>query len=202
LHYFCRLWGIGVVRFLAFVVLCWTLGGCARDPYVTADDETMSGNWYIAHQIDRVTSAELPSAVTFALASNTYADFPRASQMQLTCVDRKPLVRFAFDFKIGTDRDSVLGYRFDDRPGHENVEARVLRGQKILLLEADADLARFISEIPGSNKVYIRIRSMTGGRTAVEYDLDGSAAAIRAAYTKCPMPTLSSAGGKSQPPIY
>jgi hypothetical protein len=184
-------WGIGVVRFVAFVVLCAVLGACARDPYVTADGETMAGNWYIAHQIDRVTAAELPSAIVFALASNSYADYPRASQMQLTCVDRKPLVRFGFDFKIGTDRDSVLGYRFDDKPGHENVEARVLRGQKILILEADTDLAQFLSEIPGSGKLYIRVRSMTGGRTAAEYELDGSAAAMQAAYANCPMPTLA-----------
>jgi hypothetical protein len=172
-------------------MLCLVLGGCTRDPYVTADGETMAGNWFVAHQIDRVTGAELPSAVTFALASNTYADYPRASQMQLTCLDRKPLVRFAFDFRIGTDRDSVLGYRFDDKPGHENVEARVLRGQKILIIEAEADLARFISEIPGSSRLYIRVRSMTLGRTAAEYELNGSADAIQAAYAKCPMPTLS-----------
>jgi hypothetical protein len=178
------------VRWLAFVMVCGVLGGCARDPYVTADGETMAGNWYIAHQIDRVTGAELPSAVTFALASNTYAEYPRASQMQLTCLDRKPLVRFAFDFKIGSDRDSVLGYRFDDRPGQENVEARLLRGQKILIIEADTDLARFLGEISGSSKLYIRVRSMTGGRTAAEYDLEGSSAAMQAAFAKCPMPSL------------
>ncbi|CAN5154076.1 hypothetical protein BH11PSE4_BH11PSE4_05540 [soil metagenome] len=189
------------MRFVAFVMLCGVLGGCARDPYVTAEGETTAGNWYIAHQIDRVTGAELPSAITFALASNTYAEYPRASQIQLTCVDRKPLVRFAFDFRIGTDRDSVLGYRFDDKPGHENVEARILRGQKILIMESDSELARFINELPGSSKVYVRVRSMTLGRTAVEYDLDGSAAAIQAAYAKCPMPALSGARS-SQAPIY
>jgi hypothetical protein len=190
------------VRLLAFAMFCGVLGGCARDPYVTADGETTAGSWYIAHQIDRVTGAELPSAVTFALASNTYAEYPRASQLQLTCVDRKPLVRLAFDFKIGADRDSVLGYRFDDKPGHENVEARILRGQKILILESETDLARFIGEISGSRKLYVRIRSMTGGRTAAEYDLDGSAAALQAAYARCPMPTLPTAARPSQAPIY
>jgi hypothetical protein len=180
------------VRVVAFVMLCGfvggMLGGCARDPYVTADGETMAGNWFIAHQTDRVTGAELPSAIVFALASNSYVDYPRASQMQLTCVDRKPVVRFAFDFRIGNDRDSVLGYRFDARPGHENVEARVLRGQKILILEDDTALALFLSELPGASKVYVRVRSMTLGRTAAEYELDGSAAAMRAAYADCPMP--------------
>jgi hypothetical protein len=169
-------------------MLCWVLGGCARDPYVTADGETLNGNWYIAHQVDRVTGAELPSAVAFALASNTHADYPRVSQLQLTCLDGKPLVRFAFDFKIGNDRDSVLGYRFDDRPGHENVESRVLRDRQIILIEEPAPLRQFIDELHGASKIYVRIRSMIAGRTAVEYDLEGSAAAIQAAYSKCPMP--------------
>lgn len=181
--------GGGVVRIVAFVMLCLALGGCARDPYVTSDGETLDGNWYIAHQVDRVTGAELPSAVVFALASNTHADYPRASQLQLTCLDGKPLVRFAFDFKIGNDRDSVLGYRFDDKPGHENVESRVLRDRQIILIEDPAALSQFMRELPGASKVYVRIRSMIAGRTAAEYDLEGSAAAIQAAFASCPMPT-------------
>jgi len=181
-------WGSGVVRVVAFVMLCLVLGGCARDPYVTADGETLNGNWYIAHQVDRVTGVELPSSAVFALASNTNVDYPRASQLQLTCLDGKPLVRFAFDFKIGNDRDSVLGYRFDDRPGHENVESRVLRDRQILLIEDPVALGQFVSELPGASKLYVRIRSMNSGRTAAEYDLDGSAEAMQAAYAKCPMP--------------
>jgi hypothetical protein len=107
------------VRVLAFVIVCVVLGGCTRDPYVTAEGETRSGDWYIAHQIDRVTGAELPSALIYAWASNTNEQFPRVSQFQLTCLDGKPVVRFAFKFKVGNDRDSVLGYRFDDGPGYE-----------------------------------------------------------------------------------
>jgi hypothetical protein len=177
------------VRIVAFVILCLVLGGCARDPYVTSDGETLSGNWYIAHQVDRVTGTELPSSAVFALASNTNVDYPRVSQLQLTCLDGKPLVRLAFDFKIGNDRDSVLGYRFDDRPDHENVESRVLRDRQIILIEEPAALSQFMGELPGASKLYVRIRSMIAGRTAAEYDLEGSAAAIQAAFARCPAPT-------------
>jgi hypothetical protein len=176
------------VRFWAFVILGAVLGGCARDPYVTHEGETRTGDWFIAHQIDRVTATELPSAIVFALASNTNVDYPRVSQMQLTCLDGKPLVRFAFDFKIGRNRDAVLGYRFDNRPGHEDVESRVLRSQQIVVIEQPEPLAEFLDELSSATIVYVRVRSLDGGRTAAEYPLDGVAQAMKAAFANCPLP--------------
>ncbi|WP_244628446.1 hypothetical protein [Tardiphaga robiniae] len=105
------------------------LGGCARDPFVTERDETYAGEWLIPHQIDRITGAELPSAYVFAEASNSNVDFPRVSSLLLTCIDGAPLIRFAFDFKIGSNRNTVLGYRFDGKPGHDDVGSRVVRGK-------------------------------------------------------------------------
>ncbi|WP_299815587.1 hypothetical protein [Tardiphaga sp.] len=172
------------------VIFAGLLGGCVRDPYVGAEGDTRSAEWYIAHQVDRVTGTELPSAAVHGWGSNSYVDFPKISQFQLTCFDGHPLVRFAFAFKIGNDRESVFGYRFDDRPGHAGVEARVVKGQPMLVLEEPAALATFLSELPGSRKLYIRIRSLIAGRTSAEYPLEGSEAAIKAAFANCPMPAL------------
>ncbi len=171
-----------------WIMIAVALGGCARDPYVSAESETRSAEWYIAHQIDRVTGAELPSAAVFGYASNSYVDFPKVSQFQLTCFDGRPLVRFSFAFKIGNDRESVFGYRFDDRPGHAGVESRVIKGQPMLVIEEPAALATFLSELPESRRLYIRIRSLIAGRTSAEYPLEGSGAAIKAAFADCPMP--------------
>jgi hypothetical protein len=176
------------VGFVGMIVAGLALGGCVRDPYVTDDGETRSGEWWIAHQIDRVTGAELPSATVYEYASNSNEDFPKPSSFQLTCLDKKPVVRFAFAFKVGNDRATVLGYRFDDKVGHENVESRVLLGKQQIVIEDKSALAQFMSELPGASKLYVRLRSMIGGRTAVEYTLDGSTAAIQAAFANCPMP--------------
>ena len=172
------------------IVVGVSLGGCARDPYVGGDGETRSAGWFIAHQVDRVTGAELPSAAVFAYASNSYVAFPKAAQFQLTCFDGRPLVRFSFPFKIGNDRESVFGYRFDDRPGHANVESRIVKDRQIIVIEEPAALATFLSELPGSSRLYIRIRSLLAGRTSAEYALEGSEAAIKAAFADCPMPGL------------
>ena len=177
-----------LVGWVGIVVAGALLGGCARDPYVTGDGETRSGGWYIARQIDRVTDAELPSAAVFGYASNSFVTFPKASQFQITCFDGRPLVRFSFPFKIGNDRESVFGYRFDDRPGHANVEARIVKDRQIIVIEEPAALATFLSELPGSRTLYIRIRSLLAGRTSAEYVLEGSDAAINAAFANCPMP--------------
>lgn len=172
------------------IILGALLGGCARDVFVSNEDETRSAGWYISNQIDRVTGAALPIAAVFGYGSNSYVPFPKVSQFQLTCFDGRPLVRFSFAFRIGNDRESVFGYRFDEKPGHINVESRVVKDRQIIVIEEPAALATFLGELPGSKKLYIRIRSLIAGRTSAEYELEGSEAAIRAAFTDCPMPAV------------
>jgi hypothetical protein len=158
-----------------------------RDPYVTSAGETPSGSWRIFHQVDKITGAELPSASVRALASQTYVANAAWSVMQLTCFDKQPIVRFGFEFKIGTSKDTILGYRFDDKPGHESVAARVVAGDVSMIIDNPVAVAEFVNEMTGSKKVYVRIRSMAVGRTTAEYPLDGSAPALQAAFAGCPV---------------
>jgi hypothetical protein len=174
------------VRSVALVLAAGLLGGCARDPYVTSIGASKTGDWWIAHQVDRVTGAELPSASVIADASNTYEMFPKPSIFQITCIDGQPAVRFGFEFKVGSDRNFALGYRFDDKPGHESVKARVVVGQMAVVIEDKPAVAQFMNDLAGSHKLYMRFRSMNGGRTAAEYPVEGSAAAIQAASAGCP----------------
>ena len=93
------------MRAVACVLVMLLLGACSnRDPYVTAAGETTSGNWKIARQFDKVTQTELPSASVRAMASNTYVANASGSLLQITCFDKQPIVRFAFEFKIGPTR--------------------------------------------------------------------------------------------------
>lgn len=163
------------------------LSGCARDPYVTNAAETRSGNWRIARQFDRVSGTDLPSATVHAEASNSNVDYPRMSSLQLSCFEKQPLVRFAFDFKIGSNPNSELGYRFDDKPGVENVPVRVLAGRQMIVIEEPQAVATFAAGLAGARKLYMRIRSLTSGRTSAEYTLDGSDAALQAAFAGCPV---------------
>ncbi len=176
-----------IARFIAAIgAACW-LGACAaRDPLVSTSSATPAGNWKIERQVDRITGAPLSSALLSTRnASNSAAPFPKPAMLQLTCFKDQPLVRLAFEFKVGSNRNSVLGYRFDEKPGRE-IEARFLQDFTTVVIEEKAAVAQFVSELATSNVLYVRIRSLNAGRTAAEFQLDGAPAAIEAALAGCP----------------
>ena len=171
------------------VGVCANLGACAaRDPYVAAPATTASGNWKIEKQVDRITGVPVPSATNIINnASNTFAERPGLASLQLTCFDGQPMVRFAFEFKVGTDPNSTLGYRFDEKPGHDNVAVRFLQEHRTVVIEDRAAIITFVNELTTSNALVVRLRSLTAGRTTADFKLNGAPAAIEAAFTGCPL---------------
>ena len=169
--------------------LCVIVSGCAgRDPYVATPATTTSGNWKIEKQEDRITGVPVPSAMLIIPnASNSFADYAKPASMQLTCFEGKPMVRFAFDFKVGADTNSTLGYRFDDKPGHDNVPAYFLQEYKTVVINDTPEVVRFIGDMQGSNILVMRVRSLSAGRTTAEFKLDGAPAAIESAFAGCPL---------------
>ena len=165
------------------------VGGCApRDPFVTMAGATRIGDWIIERQVDRVTGAPVPSATLVGRASNSGVDNAKQGVMQLTCFGGKPLVRFGFEFKVGTDTNSFLGYRFDDKPGRETVQGvRFQQDYRMAVIEDKADVAQFVSDLAGSSTLYVRIRSLNAGRTSVEFKLAGVETAIEPAFAGCPL---------------
>jgi len=159
---------------------------CAtRDPAVTTANTASAGNWRIERQVDRITGAPLASALLVTRnASNSTVAFPQPAMLQLTCFDKRPLVRLSFNFKVGSNRNSRLGYRFDDKPGHE-IDARFLDDYKTVVIEDRAEVERFASELASSGTLYVLIRSLNAGRSSAEFKLDGAPAAIEAGFAGC-----------------
>jgi hypothetical protein len=176
------------VRVVVFILLATGLGACA-DPYVSTTANTVSsGEWKIERQADRVTGNAIASAlVRTRNSSHSGEDYAKPAQLQLTCFERNPVVRFSFEFKIGSDKNSAFGYRFDDKPGHDNVESRILIGYTVIVIEDKAAVAQFIDELVNSNTLYLRIRSLNNGRTTAEFRVAGAAAAMQAALAECPV---------------
>jgi hypothetical protein len=177
------------VRWVSFVVVTLLLGGCnISDPYVRSAGQVPSGNWRVDRQTDRITGRAVSSAQLMTRnSSHSGIDYAQPAAMQLTCFEGHPIVRISFDFKIGSDKNTILGYRFDEKPGRDNVESRVLLGYQHIVIEEKAAVAQFIDDLAGSSVLYIRIRSLNAGRTTAEFRLDGSAAAVQAAYSDCPV---------------
>jgi hypothetical protein len=180
------------VRWLAFVGIASLLGGCTpRDPYVSTANTISSGEWKIERQTDRITGNAIASALLWTRnSSHSGEDYAKPAEIQLICFESKPVARFVFDFKIGSDKNSSLGYRFDDRPGRDNVESRVLLGYNVIVIEEKTAVAQFVDELANSNVLYLRIRSLNAGRTTAEFRVAGAAAAVQAAFAECPVTPL------------
>jgi hypothetical protein len=177
---------------LAFVGIASLLGGCtARDPYVSTSNTISSGEWKIERQLDRITGKAITSALLWTRnSSHSGEDYAKPAQIQLMCFESKPVVRFVFEFKIGSDRNSSLGYRFDDKPGHDNVESRVLFGNQIIVIEDKTAVTQFVDELVSSNVLYMRMRTLNAGRTTAEFRVAGAPAAVQAAFAECPVTPL------------
>ena len=93
---------------------------------------------------------------------------------------------------FGTN-DAILYQMSDKVPG-----SRVLPGHQVIVIEDRAAVADFIRDLNGSRVLYVRIRSLNAGRSTAEFNLDGSAAAVQAAFAGCPLTPPVEAGRKRQ----
>jgi hypothetical protein len=188
-----------VLRAIPAVVLALPLGGCLRDPYVSTTSIVTSGQWKIDRMTDRVTGAPISSAGVNAMASNANVAFPQLSFMQLSCFINSPVISFRFGFKVCSERNSFLGYRFDENPGHET-SARFVSSVNTVIIEDDREVAEFVRELATAKVLYIRIRSFNVGRTAAEYKVEGAPAAIESAFATCPVKQLKPPQQAAPPP--
>ena len=169
------------------------VSGCARDPVVSTVNAVPAGKWRIERQTDRITGAPLASAFLMTrTVANSKVVFPQPAMLQLLCFKKNPAVRFAFPFQVGSTRNSVFGYRFDDRPGHEP-SARFLADFKTVVIEDPAEVAQFTNELATSASLYVLVRSLNAGRSSAEFSLEGAPVAISAAFAECPVQTAKPA---------
>jgi hypothetical protein len=173
------------------------VAACARDPVVTGADAAPAGNWRIGRQVDRITGAPISSAYLMTrTVSNGTVLFPAPAQMQLLCFKDQPAVLLAFTFQVGSNRNAELGYRFDDKPGHQT-SARFVDDYKTVVIEDRNEVTRFVNEMAASNVLYVLIRSLNHGRSSAEFHLDGAPAAINAALASCPVTPAKRIGAAS-----
>ncbi len=177
-----------LVRCLSAIMPVLLLGACAqRDPAVTISDTTNLGNWLIERQVNRATGTAISSArVATRSSSNSAVVFAQLAGLQLTCFKRQPIVRFTFLFKVGANRNTELSYRFDGKPGHQ-ADARILRDNKIVVIEDRAAVAQFVNDLATSQVLYVFIRSLNGPRSSAEFEVGGAPAAIEAGLADCPL---------------
>ena len=156
-----------------------------------------SGNWRIENSIDRITAAPVSSALVGTRSvANSLIPFPQPALLQLICFKGAPIVRFSFQFKVGSTRNAELGYAFDKNPGREP-KVRFVEGWRNVVIEDGGEVARFVQDLSAASDLYIRIRSLNAGRTSAEFAVAGAAEAIRQAYAQCPLTPPKAADAKT-----
>ena len=138
------------------------LAACARDPYVNVTLQHDSvGEWRIERQIDRVTGAPISNSILTTQPRFQRRNLvPAAGASATVCFKEHPAVVIAFAFKIGSTRNAEVGYRFDEKPGHEP-RVRIVDDYKTVLIEDPNEVAQFAGEMATSDGLYVRIRSLT-----------------------------------------
>jgi hypothetical protein len=170
-------------------VLASSLGACASGGSTLQS----SGNWKIERRIDRISGAPAARVYLQKMVLDARGQFQTAT-LQLGCFNDRPIVHLAFNFRIGTQKNAIVEYRFDANPGRR-ASAEILSDHRTLVIDARDELAQFVGELATSSLLIVRVVSLTDPRTEVQFHTAGAQPAIEAAYANCPLqPTATAAG--------
>jgi hypothetical protein len=181
------------VRAIALMGAFLALSGC-----VTASGTgPETGAWKIDRGYDGILRKPTATAQLNSRSRNEREaklryphDQLQIGSLQLTCFENAPVIRFEFNHRIGSNRTSVLSYRFDDTPGRD-AQVRFLQTYKIAVMEDAKEVEQFVEQLRVSTKLYIRVTSHVAGTSSVEFPLKGAPAAIDAAFQNCPVDPAS-----------
>ncbi len=165
--------------------------GAVSAPVVGAA-QTPASEWKIEQRSDRIAGAAARTAVLLtraenARAANTRPFLIKFAALQLMCFRNGPIVRFAFNFRVGANRSASVEYRFDDRPERE-ANARFLSDFRTVIIEDKDAVREFVASLAASGRLHLRVSSLIVGQTNAEFRTAGAPPAIAAAYATCPLP--------------
>jgi hypothetical protein len=168
--------------FLA-IMLPLALGACVTDgpPRDPAD-----GNWIIDRRVDRITGMPGPKVYVEAHGIVGRSSHTGTSIVQLMCFKGDPIVRFANDFRVGSNTTGGLVYRFDQKPAH-TPKVKFLTDFKTVVMEDKTAVAEFVGDLETSSVLLLRVTSLADGNTEYQYRVTGGPHAVEEAFAACPL---------------
>lgn len=188
-----RFWG-RAVRVFVLGFIATVLAGCTGASSLLTTAATAAGEWKIEKRTDTLSDKPQFGATLLTRSRNARQaqHAPAALQIAslvLMCFDNAPIVRLHFTHPVGSDRNSRLAYRFDDRPA-QDANARILMNYQTVVIEEDKDVARFVEELRAAKTLAVRISSLVVGATLADFRVEGAGAAIDAAFSGCPLRSM------------
>ncbi len=183
------------MRALLAILCALLLGACATGEAVVATapvpaEKPDYGRWTVEPRTDPLTGAPAATAYITIDRLDFLTGRLKSAVLQLMCFRRAPVVRLAFNMKVGSNRSAELTYRFDDRPGRTPA-ARFLSDFRTIVIENESDVTAFIDDLVRAQQLHLQIGSLIVGRTTLKLAVHGAPAAVAAAYAACPLPSAT-----------
>jgi hypothetical protein len=177
------------MRIVSVLLLVLPLAACAGNDNssLSANASAPSvGNWKIEKRVDRISGRNAPSGLLSAPARNSRTLDAHIGLVQLMCFDKNPIVRLAFDLKVGANNTAILEYRFDEKPGRK-ANGKFLPDHTTFVIDEKPDVSKFLDELGTSSVLFVRVSSLSLGRTTAEFRVPGAPVAIESVYAECPV---------------
>jgi len=164
----------GALARFPFVILACLAGSFAGSNLLVTAGAESSGDWQITAKVDEAAKTKVFNVKLEARKTAHDGLFlPPDALLQLVCLKGQPLIHVMFAFQIGSKADSEILYRFDEKP-MQPVEARILRGLKIFVIEKKTEVEQFLGGLATANALYIQISSLDKGGTSAEFRVAGA----------------------------
>ena len=163
-----------LARFLFVFLACLAGSFAGSNLLVVTAGAKSSGDWQITVKVDEAAKTKVFNVKLEARKTAHDGLFlPPDALLQLVCLKGQPLIHVMFAFQIGSKADSEILYRFDEKP-MQPVEARILRGLKIFVIEKKTEVKQFLDGLATANALYIQISSLDKGGTSAEFRVAGA----------------------------
>jgi hypothetical protein len=173
----------GLRRAAALAVLA-VLGACAGDTVrTTTPEKPDTGQWKFERRPDPITGAQVTTA-WLHISRYQFLGESYEGELQLACFKTRPVIRLAFNLKVGSDRTAALAYRFDENKGRF-AKAKFFSREKIILIDNKEEVTEFVDQLRSAQILFLRVTRLRAGTFTAKFPVHGASHAIDAAFAEC-----------------
>lgn len=171
----------------ALLAAAFALGGCAGEALRTETaTKPDTGKWRFESRNDPISGAQVTTAWLSISSYNFLSGNVYAGELQLMCFKSRPVVRLAFNMKVGSDRTAALAYRFDELPG-QHVNASFFAREGIIVIDRKDEVVQFVDQLKDAQTLFLRVTRLRGGGFTAKFPVQGASQAVEATYADCPL---------------
>jgi hypothetical protein len=183
---------VGIMRAVIWTAAALLLGACATP------DHPETGKWKFEPVFDPTVDAPVTTAFLSISRFELLTGDLYEGNLQLMCFRKRPIIRFAFNIKVGTDRSAGVTYRFDGHPARE-VNAKFFARDKVIVIDRLDEVEQFVGQLASAQNLFLRITVLTTDSIVARFEVHGARHAIERSFATCPLPDKAGSSKHAQP---